>query len=652
MRQNPYLNRVAIQDPAQFYGRKRELAKIFSRLGASRPQSISLVGERKIGKSSLLNYIYSREVRQRYLTSAQNYIFLFLDLQQRRDISLPEFFKSLFAQLKREAGDLELDLPQADFDSVKAVLDNLQQRGRKLIVLFDEFDAITTNNQFNLDFYSFLRSIANNYNVAYVTSSSRDLQELCHTDKIADSPFFNIFTNVYLRAFSRDEAIELIVKPSSEAGIPLSQYIEPILEIAGYFPFYLQVACSAYFEHIDSTGSANRKEIEEAFLDEAAVHFNYTWEHFEPDQRGVIEDFIAGRIVRIERNHICDELKRAGYLIETRNGARLFSSLFARAIEAFKSSPSYAEAVALPPTEFVDYRSADARAEGARSLKRLIEEERRLAHFEIIRMISEGGMGKIYQARDTRLKRTVAIKVLSERFAKNEVVKQRFLREAQTASQLNHPNIATIYETGEAMNVPYIVMEFVKGKNLGEILAKRAFAIDEIISIGIQIASALQEAHENEEKIIHRDIKPGNIMLTDKGQVKVLDFGLAKPSPLGRIVEGSAKNTITEEGMVIGTVRYMSPEQARGKKEIDHRSDIFSLGILLYEIITGSVPFQGENYLDAIEAICGKEPAPIRSLRKDAPEALVRVIEKCLRKEPDERYQSAAEVIAALKSVE
>ena len=203
MPRNPYLNRVAIKDPAQFYGRAREAAKIFSRIGASRPQSISVVGERRIGKSSLLQFIHNREIRERYLDKASSYAFTLIDLQQKRKLSLKEFFKELFTNVARETGDDGISRLDPKFYSVGRLLERFRRDGRKLIVLFDEFDAITANRSFDLEFYSFLRSIANNYDVAYVTSSARDLQELCSTQLIADSPFFNIFTNVFLRAFSR-----------------------------------------------------------------------------------------------------------------------------------------------------------------------------------------------------------------------------------------------------------------------------------------------------------------------------------------------------------------------------------------------------------------------------------------------------------------
>src|SRR5689334_3997519 len=170
MPRNPYLNRVAIQDPAQFFGRRREISKIFSRIGASRPQSISVVGDRRIGKSSLLNQIYQPDVRASFLDDPSKYVFLFVDLQQRRHISTDDLFRDLFAQLAEAAGEASVEGIEPSFDGMRKVLGRLRQAGSRLIVLFDEFDAITANKQFDLDFYSFLRALANNYDVAYVTS--------------------------------------------------------------------------------------------------------------------------------------------------------------------------------------------------------------------------------------------------------------------------------------------------------------------------------------------------------------------------------------------------------------------------------------------------------------------------------------------------
>lgn len=690
---NPYLNRVAIRDVGQFYGRRKELARIYSRIGASRPQSVSVVGERRIGKSSLINYIYAPSVRAQQLDGAiANYIFIFMDLQQKRYLSIEDFFSDLLTLLSEEVGET-LTVNGSDFDAVRKVFADLHKRGRKIIILFDEFDAITTNRVFSLDFFAFLRSAANNYDVAYITSSAKDLQVLCHTDQIADSPFFNIFTNVYLRTFTYEEALGLIRDPSSAAGVPLEPYARQIIDLAGYFPFFLQIACANYFEHICENGSlTDESRVEEGFLDEARVHFRYTWEHFHQEERDTINSLIAGKGIAKNHMHVCDELRRAGYILEG-NPPKLFSRLFAPVIARLSltpSSPALAVAPTAPPApapaRFIPseprlsrFDSDEVPAEqiyeeaipptdpaitnlevakvrhfvrvtGRDGLEQ-IRKRGNIGRFEILGMIGRGGMGEVLLARDRELMRQVAIKLLKPRYASDDSIRRRFLREAQTASMLNHPNIATIYEIGEVDDLPYIVMEYIPGKTLSEMLRVRPFTISEIIDIGTQSALALAEAHT--AGIIHRDVKSSNILVSDRGQVKVLDFGLAKPglSMSKQDDEDTPIASITEPGILMGTVTYMSPEQASGKDVVDHRSDIFSLGIVLYEITTGKLPFDGATYFQIIEAITKSEPIPILDRRKDAPAELVALIMKTLEKNPELRISSAAILASQLRAV-
>jgi eukaryotic-like serine/threonine-protein kinase len=642
MHRNPYLNRVAIKDPAQFFGRAREVAKIFSRLGASRPQSLSVVGERRIGKSSLLYYINQLPVRARYLDRPETYIFAFIDLQQKRRLTLTEFFHELFALIAREVGDQSLAGLEPSFDSLRGLLEDFRRDGRKLIVLFDEFDVITTNRAFDLEFYSFLRSIANNYDVAYVTSSARDLQELCYTQLIADSPFFNIFTNVFLRAFSRKEALDLIVRPSAQEGLPLENYARRIMELAGHFPYFLQIACSAYFDHLlENDGKLNREEVENNFLDEAKGQFRFIWDKMSEGQRRAIRSFVESNRVEKEQEHVYEDLKRAGYFLEEERGARIFSTKFSSVI----SRPR------MITTELRDTDRAAMAVHDGKTEKvaapPLIEPHGHIGRFDIHRSLGAGGMGEIYEAYDTELQRTVAIKVLVSKFVENESMKQRFLREARMASQLNHPNIATIHEIGEAAGNPYIVMECVEGETLNDRINNGPIHLKEVLEIGEQIADALAEAHER--GVVHRDIKSANIMITARGKVKVLDFGLAKPSPLN--AERKQKSRLTESGVLLGTVSYMSPEQATGEGEVSHLSDIFSLGVVLYEMLTGSLPFEGDTYFQTIQAINKRSPISIKKLRKDAPASLIAIIERLLKKSPAERYQSAIEIAHDLRKV-
>lgn len=642
MPQNPYLNRVAIQDPTQFFGRTREVSKIFSRIGASRPQSISVVGERRIGKSSLLNFINHHEVRSRYLDRPDAYVFAFIDLQQKRRLTLTEFFTELFSLVAKEIGDDPLLSLQPSFDALRTVLERFRRDKRKLVVLFDEFDAITTNRAFDLEFYSFLRSIANNYDVAYVTSSARDLQDLCHTQLIADSPFFNIFTNVFLRAFTRTEALQLITEPSAEAGVPLAGYSRRIMEIAGYFPYFLQIGCAAYFDHLNENGGKlDREEVEATFLDEAKGQFRFIWDHMSDSFRRSLRESIENGRVEKEHEHIYEDLKRAGYFVHEDRGPRIFSTLFSSVISR-------------PRVITTELRETDRAAMAVHDGKTekvvappLIEPEGHIGRFEIRRTIGAGGMGEIFESYDTELQRTVAIKVLASKHIEDESMKQRFLREARMASQLNHPNIATIHEIGEAAGNPYIVMEYVEGQTLAERLEAGPLALAEIIDIGAQSAEALAEAHER--GVVHRDIKSSNIMITAKSKVKVLDFGLAKPLPV--LNRAQSKTRLTESGVLLGTVSYMSPEQATGKGDVTSVADIFSLGVVLYEMTTGCLPFEGETYYQTIQAIKTLNPAPIKRRRKDVPEGLSKVIDRMLKKDPVERYQLAAEIANDLRAV-
>ncbi|HEY9231838.1 MAG TPA: protein kinase, partial [Blastocatellia bacterium] len=631
------------KDPAQFFGRTREVSKIFSRLTASRPQSISVVGERRIGKSSLLNYVNHPQVRARYLDQLDAYVFAFIDLQQKRRITPTEFFKELFELMAKETGDESLAAEEPSFDAMRALLERFRRRSRKLVVLLDEFDAITTNRAFDLEFYSFLRSIANNYDVAYVTSSARDLQELCHTQLIADSPFFNIFTNVFLRAFTRKETTELITRPSAEAGLPLAGYARRIMEIAGYFPYFLQIACAAYFDYLDENdGKLNRQEVEAVFLDEARGQFRFIWDHMSDSHRRCVREFAEHEQVGKEQAQAYEDLKRAGYFIEEERGSRLFSTLF----ETIISRPR------VITTELKDTDRAALAVHDGKTEKvlapPLLEADGHIGRFDIRCSLGAGGMGEIFEGYDTDLQRPVAIKVLAAKHIEDETMKQRFLREARMASQLNHPNIATIYEIGEAAGNPYIVMEYVAGETLAARIERGPLGFHEISDIGAQAADALFEAHEH--GVVHRDIKASNLMITPRGKVKVLDFGLAKPIPL--INRAVSKTRLTESGVLLGTVNYMSPEQASGRGEVTHLSDIFSLGVVLYEMTTGRLPFEGETYFQTIEAITRRAPTNLKKLRKDAPEALVAVIERMLKKASAERYPSAAEVAADLRRLD
>jgi len=275
---------------------------------------------------------------------------------------------------------------------------------------------------------------------------------------------------------------------------------------------------------------------------------------------------------------------------------------------------------------------------------------RTLSHYLIEEKLGQGGMGVVYKARDTRLNRYVALKVLPADKVADAERKRRFVREANAASALNHPNIITIHDIDSAEGVDFIAMEFVAGKTLDRLIPRNGMRLGEVLKYSIQIADALARAHA--AGIIHRDIKPANVMVTPDGHVKVLDFGLAKLTE--QIKGGELAPTVamedgplTEEGAIIGTMAYMSPEQAEGKKT-DDRSDIFSFGSVLYEMSTGRRPFQGETKMSTLAAILNKEPPSVHDVAPDTPRDLERIIFRCLRKEPNRRFQHMDDVKVAL----
>ena len=271
----------------------------------------------------------------------------------------------------------------------------------------------------------------------------------------------------------------------------------------------------------------------------------------------------------------------------------------------------------------------------------------RLGHFEIVSLLGEGGMGAVYKARDTHLERLVALKVLpADKMADTER-KRRFSQEAKAASALNHPNIITIYDIAADGGVDYIAMEFVEGRTLEALLASGPMRIAETVKYARQMADGLAAAHA--AGILHRDLKPANVMVREDGIVKLLDFGLAKLTDMRDTGEIEATRTIalTRVGTVVGTMAYMSPEQAEGRK-LDFRSDIFSYGVVLYEMVAGRRAFPGQSQASVIASLLRDEPKPIAELRPDAPLELQQLIGRCLRKDPALRVQSMAEVRASL----
>lgn len=275
----------------------------------------------------------------------------------------------------------------------------------------------------------------------------------------------------------------------------------------------------------------------------------------------------------------------------------------------------------------------------------------KLGPYHIIAFVGAGGMGQVYRARDSRLDRTVAVKILNDHELADGSAKERLEREARTVSSLNHPNICHLYDVGEHEGLRYLIMEYLDGQTLADRLLKGALPLDQVLKVGIEICEALENAHRR--GVVHRDLKPGNIMLTSAG-TKLMDFGLAKPinSPASGLTQtvSAAQHPLTAEGCIVGTVYYMAPEQVEGR-EVDGRSDVFSLGAILYEMVTGNRAFPGATPVTVISAILEKHPTPIRSLRSGIPAALDNLVAACLAKDREKRWQTAHDAALELRSI-
>lgn len=334
--------------------------------------------------------------------------------------------------------------------------------------------------------------------------------------------------------------------------------------------------------------------------------------------------------------------ERAAYLEEACAG----DAELRREVEALVGSHERAEGA-----DFIGGRAVEEAASLLDAAGAGLRAGERVGHYEVVEKLGAGGMGEVYLARDLVLEREAALKILPPDIAPDRERLRRFEREAKAASALNHPNILTVYEVGEAGPLRFIVTELVRGTTLRERIRRARVETPELLDIAAQAASALATAHE--EGIVHRDIKPENIMLRADGYVKVLDFGIAKLAARPKAVDTEAETASllrTAPGQVLGTVGYMSPEQVRGR-EVDARTDIWSLGVVLYEMLTGRQPFPGETHSDVISVILQKEPAPLAEAAPGAPEELRRIITKTLAKERERRYRTARELEADLKGL-
>jgi len=315
-----------------FFGRQREIDRIMARIGADTPQSVAVVGERRVGKSSLLWHVSQEEIYRRHLGDASRYLFVHLDFQGQQHLDMAGFCGALGGRLRDAAGD-RVTLPEGgDPSGVQEQAGRLEEAGLRVVFLFDEFETVTRNEAFGGEFFGFLRSLANTRPVAFVTASRRELQTLCHTREISESPFFNIFSCLRLGPMVDSEVSRMIREPSADAGVPLEGHEAGIRELGGRLPFFVQVACSAAFECLVEGGDNQLDPdlLEDRFLEEASSHFSYLWEHFEPPQRSAMACLVADVAPSVEHAADLRGLQRDGYVERNGTGQRPFSGALMR----------------------------------------------------------------------------------------------------------------------------------------------------------------------------------------------------------------------------------------------------------------------------------------------------------------------------------
>lgn len=629
--ENPYFHRGPIRKPEHFFGRSQEVTNTLSLLKNN--QSVSIVGPRRMGKTSFLLHISHPEVMARHGLLPQESIFVFIDGEGLSGLDQAGFYRLMLEetedQLLDQGHSVELDLPETlTYRQFERNLRQLNRQGFKLIYIFDEFELISENQNLDADFFSGLRGLTARHNVCYLTASQAHLLELSYAEGVLGSPFFNIFAVQHLSLFSREEALQLIHQPSQAAGVTFSDTLaEFILDLAGPQPMFLNIACFHAFATpslaLPSAGlGPEADEVRRKVLSELEGHFRYYWSKLDDREKETLSS-----LKQIEQGETAQvmarRLEQHGLIIYEGGSYRYLSSSLAHFV-----SRQLAEAQVSRPVTGLDTTLIG----------------RRLGAYLISEQIGQGGMARVYKGRHEALQRDVAIKVLLAHLADDAQFLERFRREAQAVAALRHPHIVQVYDFGAYEGLYYMVMEAVTGGTLKERLAgleatQAVLPLVETIRMMGEVAAALDYAHA--QGLVHRDLKPANIMVNAAGQMVLTDFGIAR-------LLGAARYTLT--GAIVGTPAYMSPEQAQGERG-DARSDIYSLGVILYELVTGRIPFDADTPF-ALMMKHASEPVPSpRSLNADLPEAIEPIILKALAKQPEARYQSAGELARALAQI-
>jgi tRNA A-37 threonylcarbamoyl transferase component Bud32 len=618
---NPYVFRGPVHDPAMFFGRVHELDEIAAFLRGN--QSISIVGPRKIGKTSLLFHLMRPETWPE-LGLGTDILFVYLDCEvlgegEHEDI-LSQFAGEIAAAL--DARDLppELALEKAMDKpsrlSFEGAIRKLNRRGLRVVLILDEFERLSTNESLDVNFFNALRSAAGRYQLAFLTASARSLIQLTYSGRsqeILSSPFFNIFAPLLLGFLPEDEARQLIQEPARSAGAPFSPATEDLIyDLVGGHPLGLQIACFHAFGTLDDPD-----EIKKQTMRELTPHFQYYWHNLSPEEQSTLR-----RLTNAATRAPEDTTLRG-----------ILRDLVQKCL-VVADGESYQYTCQMW-TDFVNSQSVTplglSKTGGSFA-------GTRLGTYEVLELLGRGGMAEVYKGRHPRLDRTVAIKILPSSLAAEADFRQRFEREARSVAALRHPNIVQMFDFGDVEGIYYMVMEYIEGTDLANYMRETGpMELAQARPILGNLASALDHAHA--QGLVHRDVKPSNVMLPagvfeDAEQYAILtDFGIAKIR--------TSETGSTKTGTMMGTLDYMAPEQIRVSRAIDGRADVYALGIMLYQMLTGELPFKSDNPSAIMLAHLQEPPPDPRVLIPELPENVATAILRAMAKDPDERHPTA-----------
>jgi tRNA A-37 threonylcarbamoyl transferase component Bud32 len=619
---NPYISRGPVQNPDMFFGRVQELNEISAFLRGN--QSVSIVGPRKIGKTSLL-YHLMRPTSWTHYNLGEDNLFVYFDCEVLGDLDHNQLFGEFASEIEISLDERDLP-PEPDLEKAIAdpsrlawerALRRLNKRGLRVILILDEFERLSTNKNLDVNFFNALRSAAGRYQLAFLTASAHPLIELTYAKRSQDilsSPFFNIFAPLFLGLMPAEEAQQLIHEPAKKVGNPFSdEEVEFIHTLVGGHPFGLQVAC---FHAMDK--SKGLPNVENHTCSELDSHYQYYWNNLDHAEKATLF-------------HLGDAASRSLSDTTLRGLLRDLEQkcLLVRAGDAYQhTSKAWGNFVNQQQVSTPVFSSFNPINAGLQ-----------IGSYEVSESISRGGMSEIYRGRHTRLDREVAIKVLPASLAEESDFRSRFESEAKAVAGLRHNNIVQVFDFGDIEGTYYMVMELVRGQDLDSMLDKSpALSAKNVLGIASQVADALDYAHKM--NLIHRDIKPSNVMIEGSEhdlRAVLTDFGIAKI----RARDTSA----TKTGVLMGTMNYIAPEQIRSAGEVDWRADIYSLGVMLFQLLTGQLPFQGENPGSVMVAHLQEPPPDPRQFSPDISPAAAAAILRALDKEPQNRQSTACELV-------